>query len=286
MSDPAFSPLHAVDSRALARTAAEAADAIRSRWTEVPRVGLILGTGQGHLAEELDTVVSLPYAELPHFPRATALSHRGHLLCGSWQGVPVIALEGRCHLYEGYSPAQLMLPVYTLHALGVSRLVLSNAAGGLNPRFAAGDVMVIEDHVSLFLNSSLGQAVESPEDIARCPAAYCYDPALQAQALAVARRENFAAYPGVYVAMLGPNYETRAEYRLLRRIGDAVGMSTVPEAIAAARCGLRTLGLSIITNVARPDHPDVVRAEAVVAAAEAAEPKVRKIAAAVIGQRA
>jgi purine-nucleoside phosphorylase len=286
MSDATSSPSPAVSNRALARAAAEAAEAIRSRWPHRPQAGLILGTGQGHLADELSRVVRFSFSELPHFPRATALSHHGQLVCGRWQGVPVVAMEGRCHLYEGYSLAQLMLPVYTLQALGVSQLVLSNAAGGLNPQFAAGDVMVIEDQVSLFFGSSLRQAAKPSGDAWRCRPGGCYDPALVDQALAVARREHLAAYPGVYVAVLGPNYETRAEYRLLRRIGDAVGMSTVPEAIAASQCGLRTLGLSIITNVARPDHPDVVRAEAVVAAAEAAEPKVRKIAAGVIAQRA
>lgn len=288
--------------------AREAAAAIRRRWQVRPQVGLILGTGQGALAEELAADLTMSYAEIPHFPRSTALSHRGQLVCGRWLGVPVVTLDGRCHLYEGYSLEQLMRPVYTLRALGVGLLILSNAAGGLNPRFASGDVMVIEDHVSLLFGRRLvapeRQAALGPqrgrterggrdrystslsEDCSHSvsdirPA--LYDGQLIDQALTVARRENIAAQRGVYVAMLGPNYETRAEYRYLRRLGgDAVGMSTVPEVIAAARCGLRTLGLSIITNVARPDHPAAVHAEEVVATAAAAEPKVGKIAAGIV----
>lgn len=268
--------------RRLVQAAAEAAAAVRRRWAGRPRVGLILGTGQGALVEELAVEAVLPFAELPQFARSTALSHRGQLVCGRWCEMPLVILDGRCHLYEGYAFEQLMLPVYTLRALGVETLLISNAAGGLNPRFARGDVMLVEDHVGFFFGR---RAREPAEDWACEPrrSAQLYDRRLLAQALEISRRQNFAAYLGVYAAMLGPNFETRAEYRSLRKLGaDAVGMSTVPEAVAAARCGMQTLAVSIITNVARPDHPDVVQAGEVVAAAQAAEPKVQQIAAGIL----
>jgi purine-nucleoside phosphorylase len=214
-------------------------------------------------------------------------------------------MEGRWHYYEGHRIDQLTLPVYVMRALGVELLILSNASGGLNPQFASGDVMVIQDHINLMF------AKETPRDnrqdrhadgprsegrmpheveqnagvLARLRVGCPYDPALIEQAMAIARRENFVAHRGVYVAMTGPSYETRAEYRFLRKIGgDVVGMSTVPEALAAARCGVRTLALSTVTNVARPDSPQAVSGEDVIAAAEKTEPNVRKIVLEVISQ--
>lgn len=271
-------------SESLPTAALAAADAVRRRWPLQPSAGLILGTGQGALADALRVEVEIPYGQLPQFPRATALSHRGRLLCGWLAGVPLVTLDGRCHLYEGYPLDQLMLPVYTLRALGAELLIVSNAAGGLNPRLASGDVMVIADHLAFWLGGRWREA--GPAGHGRPRAAAVYDRGLIEQALGIARRENFAAWPGVYVAMLGPNFETRAEYRFLRRLGgDAVGMSTVPETIAAARCGLRTLALSIITNVACPDRPAIVCARDVVAAAQNAEAKVERIVRGVLASR-
>jgi purine-nucleoside phosphorylase len=247
----------------------------------------------------------IPYPEIPHFPRSTAVGHSGRLVCGRFGGRSVIAMDGRCHGYEGYSLAELTLPILVMRALGAEILILSNASGGLNPEFASGDVVVVSDHISLLLGLS-ARASGGGSDVrgrspagqpARhgtlSPAALCdqrsyrpvYDARLIEQALEIARRENFAAHQGVYVAMTGPNYETRAEYRFLQRIGgDVVGMSTVPEAVAASGCGLRTLALSIVTNVARPDSPEVVCATDVIRAAERAEPHVRKIMAQVVAQ--
>ena len=247
-----------------------AADAIRRRWDERPRAALILGTGLGNVARAIEQDAAIAYDQIPHFPRSTALAHRGQLVCGRLGGAPIVAMEGRCHRYEGYALTDLTLPVYTFRALGAELIVLSNASGGLNPQYRSGDVLVIDDHIDLMF-------WPGPSAPARC-AVRPYDTALIDQALAVARRENFVAHQGVYVAMTGPNYETRAEYRFLRKIGgDAVGMSTVPEAIAAVRCGLRTLALSAITNLARPDCPRVVLAQDVVSGAERAEPNLRKI---------
>lgn len=282
----------------LPNEAIEASAAIRQRWDAQPQAGLILGTGLGNVASHIRTDAIIDYDAIPHFPCSTALSHRGRLVCGRLGDKPVVVMEGRWHYYEGHQIERLTLPVYVMRALGVELLILSNASGGLNPQFASGDVMVIQDHIDMMFarqtpmaetrasDTGVSRSVEQtqpgykPEEggSVRQRTACPYDPALIEQAMAIARRKNFAAHRGVYVAMTGPSYETRAEYRFLRKIGgDVVGMSTVPETVAAARCGMRTLALSTVTNVARPDSPQRVTGEDVVAAAEKAEPNLRKI---------
>jgi len=243
---------------------------------------MVLGTGLSNARELLDVEVAIPYRELPHFARSTALSHRGQLLCGQLRGVPAIVMDGRCHLYEGYSADTLMLPIHVMGVLGIDTLILSNASGGLNPKFRTGDVMVLRDHISCMWLQ--GVSACSPECSLGSVAPFRrgspspYDAALGDLAMAVARRHNFSAQQGVYVGVTGPNYETRAEYRLFRRIGgDAVGMSTVPESMAATYHGIRTLGLSVITNVARPDVAETVDAEEVVQEAAHSEPYVSQI---------
>jgi purine-nucleoside phosphorylase len=257
---------------------AEAARKIAAQWSETPRVGIILGSGLGGFAEQITADVSIPYAEIPHFARSTALGHKGRLVCGTLEGMSVIAMEGRCHCYEGYSLAEITLPVRVMHALGIELLIVSNASGGMNPRHRRGDIVVIEDHINLMFSSPLtgpheGSFGERFPDMSRP-----YDPALVELALRIARRENFAAHRGVYIGVKGPNLETRAEYRFLRRIGgDVVGMSTVPEVIVAAQLGLRVLGLATVTNVCLPDALGRATAHEIVDAAEGAEPKLRKI---------
>jgi purine-nucleoside phosphorylase len=270
---------------AVAAEVQAAAAAIRRRWDGRPEAALVLGTGLHRLSGLIRTEAEIPYADVPHFPRSTAPGHCGQLVCGWFGGKAVVALDGRCHGYEGYPLAALMLPVLTVRELGAELLILSNASGGLNPNFASGDVVVVSDHINLMFwkpspwapaDQSSASGLSGVCD--RQPSAPAYDSALIDQALDISRRERFAAHRGVYVGMTGPNYETRAEYRFLRQIGaDVVGMSTVPEAVAASRCGLRTLALSVVTNVARPDCPEVVRAEDVVRAAEHAEPHVREV---------
>ncbi|MCO6459509.1 MAG: purine-nucleoside phosphorylase [Pirellulaceae bacterium] len=252
------------------------AAAVRRQWSRTAQVGLILGTGLGHLADFLAADVELGFEQLPHFPRATALGHAGRLVCGELAGVRVAALRGRCHLYEGYSADQVALPVRVLHALGCRILIISNAAGGLNPRYEAGDIMVVADHINLMWRTPSGQRVDSPRPgrLAASP----YDPRLATQAIEVARAAGFVLQAGVYVSMTGPTYETRAEYRMLRRIGgDCVGMSTIPEVLVARQCGLRVLALSTVTNVASPDAPQTVSGQQVVAAASRAEPRMRQL---------
>lgn len=247
-------------------------------WPTRPVAGIILGTGMGRIAGKIDIEAEIDYENLPHFPSSTALGHRGRLLCGTLASVPIVAMDGRPHVYEGNPLSAIATPVRVFKALGAELLVLSNASGGLNPQFASGDLMVIDDHINLMFGSPLaGPSIRDPES-RLLGMGRPYDPRLIDRALAVARRENFVAHRGVYVAMTGPNYETRAEYRFLRRIGaDVVGMSTVPEAIVAADCGLRVFAVSTVTNIARPDAPEVIQAEDVLHDAEAAAPNVGKM---------
>lgn len=261
----------------------EASDFIRARWYGEPRVGVILGSGLGAIAEAIETTATLDYRDIPHFPRSTAIGHFGRLLCGYLSGVPVVAMQGRSHCYEGHSAQRATFPARVMKALGVELLVVSNAAGGLNPLFAAGDVMVITDHINL-LNRNPLIGVNDDDLGPRFPDMSApYDRRLADRAQAIARREDFVCHRGVYAAMLGPNYETRAEIRMLRYLGaDAVGMSTVPEAIVAAHAGLRVLGVSTITNVCSPDVPHIASGEQVVATAETARDKLRAIVAGVV----
>jgi len=249
---------------------------VRARWPQTPRVAIILGTGLGGLAEHVEAATTVAYSDLPGFPQPTAISHQGHFIGGSLAGLPVLTLQGRVHYYEGFNFDQITLPVRVAAALGCQTLVVSNASGGLNPRFRSGDLMVLAGHIDLMgCRNRFAQAPSIyPIASGRTP----YDEPLAERALAISRHGDFACHRGVYVAVTGPNYETRAEYRFMRRLGgDAVGMSTVPEVIAAHLAGLRVLALSAITNVARPDAPDTVDALEVVDLARHAEPKLRAI---------
>ncbi|XP_064258290.1 LOW QUALITY PROTEIN: purine nucleoside phosphorylase [Passer domesticus] len=238
---------------------AEAARWLRARLREAPRVALVCGSGLGALAQELRDPQSLEYRDIPHFPRSTVQGHAGRLVVGRLGSTPCAVLQGRFHLYEGYSPAQVVIPVRTLALLGVHTLVLTNAAGSLRPGLTAGHLLVIRDHIDL-PGLAGRSALVGPNDDRfgpRFPAMTdAYDPALRRLALALAPKE-LRARSGVYVGVGGPSYETPAECRYLRRVGaDAVGMSTVSEAAAARHLGLRVLGLSLITNSAPADSDD------------------------------
>ena len=280
----------------LPRQALVAAEAIRARWGRTPRAGLVLGTGLDGLSSLVTDEAIIPYSDIPGFPRSTALGHAGRLICGQLGETDVVVMDGRSHFYEGYSLADLSLPVYAMRALGIQLLVLSNASGGLNPAYASGDVVVIDDHIDLMFWNPAAVDLAASHACQQSLAAACdragrlelatpagraigqYDRALVDRAVQIARHRDFVAHRGVYIAVTGPNYETRAEYRFLRKIGgDVVGMSTVPEVIAATRCGVRTLALSTVTNVACPDRKHIVLAEDVVDAAQQAEPKLREI---------
>jgi purine-nucleoside phosphorylase len=261
-----------------------AARAIRDRWPGAATTAVILGTGLGELADEVSAATTIAYGEIPGFQRSTALAHKGRMVCGQFAGQPMIMLQGRCHLYEGYPLADLTLPVRVLAALGVKTLVVTNAAGGLNPDFTIGDVMLIDDHVNLlWIGGTFTLDAAGLGRITR-PQSRLYDLELAAAASAAARQHDFPLQRGVYVAVTGPSYETRAEYRAFRRLGgDCVGMSTVPEVLTAAALGLRVLGLSTVTNVACPDAPKIVSAEEVVEVAQVARPRVQAIVKAIAG---
>ncbi len=256
----------------------EAASVIRRRWPGPARVGIILGTGLGSLAGQIQTEATFEYPTIPHFPRSTAIGHTGQLVCGRLANLPVVAMEGRFHAYEGYSYQQITFPVRVMRALGAGLLVVSNACGGLNPQFGLGDIMVIEDHINL-MNGNPLVGMNDDRLGPRFPDMSApYDRRLIDKALEIARRENFVAHKGVYVAVVGPNLETRAEYRFLRTIGaDAVGMSTVPEVLVAIHAGMRVLGLSVITDMCLPDCLKPANIEEILAVAGSAEPKLRKI---------
>jgi purine-nucleoside phosphorylase len=255
-----------------------AAAAIRDKWGETPRAGIILGTGLGGVAEEIESPVAIEYPDIPHFPRSTATSHRGRLVCGKLAGAPVVAMEGRFHQYEGYPLKQITLPVRVMKALGAELLVVSQAVGGMNPHYRAGDVMIIDDHINLMGDNPL-VGVNDDRLGPRFPDMCApYTPELIDAGLEIARRENFVAHRGVTVAVTGPNLETRAEYRFLRTIGaDVVGMSTVPEVIVAVHAGLRVFGLSVVTDMCLPDALQPANIEKIIAVANAAGPKLRAL---------
>ncbi len=257
---------------------------LAGRWEPPPSVGIILGTGSGQIADSIKADVKIPYPEVPHFPASTAMGHKGQFVCGTLAGASVIAMQGRFHLYEGYDVDLATLPVHVMAALGVSRLFISNAAGGVNPNWCVGDVMLINSHLDFMYRATpaLGQCNASGRPQRRTDR---YDSELITGALRHARQSGFPLYQGVYASMLGPNYETRAEYRYLKRIGaDAVGMSTVPEVAVAASYGLKVMAMSIITNVAKPDMLNETSGEEVVDAAAIAAPRLKSIVENAIGQ--
>jgi purine-nucleoside phosphorylase len=260
------------------RKVEEAVAGVRQASDLRPRVGIILGTGLGMLADEIDVETAIPYDDLPHFPLSTVDTHHGRLLLGRIEGVPVVAMQGRFHLYEGYTALEVAFPVRVLAGLGISTLLISNAAGGMNPQFRRGDLMLITDHINLQSDNPLvGPNVE--EWGPRFPDMSApYDAALIDAAESVALARGIRLQRGVYVAVVGPNLETRAEYRFLRTIGaDAVGMSTVPEVIVARHMSLQTMAISVITDECFPDALEPISIPDILAAASNAEPKLTSI---------
>jgi purine-nucleoside phosphorylase len=253
----------------------DAVTQLRGRGAHQIEVGLILGTGLCDVADAIEDPLVFPYSDIPNFQTPTALGHHGRIVIGEMSGRRVAALQGRCHLYEGIDPARLAFPVRVLRALGMDTLAVTNAAGGLRPGMAVGDILILADHLNMmFANPLIG-----PHDSSYGPMfpdmSEPYDKSLASRALQAARRHRIEATLGVYAAVCGPNYETRAEMRMYRRLGaDAIGMSTVPEVIAAAQLGVKVLGLSTITNVCCPDLADQTSGEAVAHAAAAAAPRV------------
>jgi purine-nucleoside phosphorylase len=252
--------------------------AIRQRFPRPVEAAIILGTGLGGLASEMTVEQVIEYSQLPNFPLSTVESHQGRLLCGTLAGRTVVAMQGRFHAYEGYSLQQVTFPVRVLRALGAGTLIVSNACGGMHPLWAPGDLMLLADHINLLGDNPL----IGPNDETLGPRfpdmSEPYDPALRRLAREVAVAAGITLREGVYVAVQGPNLETRAEYRFLRGIGaDVVGMSTVPEVIVAVHGGMRVLGLSIITDQCLPDALKPAHVADFIAVARSAEPKLSAV---------
>lgn len=255
-----------------------AADFVRERIKKRPVLGIMTGTGLGDCIAEMDADVIIDYREIPHFPVSTVQSHSGRLMSGSLEGVDVIAMQGRFHLYEGYSPKQVAFPVRLMQALKVEILILTNAAGGLNLAFCPGDIMVIRDHINLTGENSLIGPNEDAWGVRFPDMTSVYDENLAAFAREAVELKGEKIQTGVYAGLKGPSLETSAETRFLRMIGaDAVGFSTVQEVIAGVHANMRILGLSIITNINDPDHPTADTVEAIIAVADAAAGRIAGI---------
>ena len=264
--------------RRLAGRIQAAANVIRNHCRTSPRVAMILGTGLTHVAGEIEDTTVISYSDIPEFPPCDVRGHAGELVMGSLAGKPVAALSGRPHYYEGWSMEDLTLPIRVMRALGAEVLVVSAACGGMNPQHKLGDILIIEDQINLMG----GNPLIGPNDDSLGPRfpdmCRAYDPELIGMADAAAMEMGVRAHTGVYVAVAGPSLETRAEYRFLRLIGaDVVGMSVAPEVIVAVHCGLRVLGMAIITDVCLPDALEPVNVESVIAVAGRTEPRLTAI---------
>lgn len=262
-----------------------AADYIQEQVTLKPEIGIVLGTGLGSLVDGIEMAGTVDYANIPHFPTSTVESHAGRLLFGHLKGKPVVCMQGRFHFYEGYTQKQIAFPIRVLKKLGIKSLVLSNAVGGLNPNFAPGDIMMIKDHINLFP----GNPLIGPNDDKwgkRFPDMYeVYNRDYQNLARQTALKQQLRLQEGVYVGLTGPCLETAAEYRFLRTIGaDAVGMSTIPEVIAAHHQETKILAFSIITDMGLPDNMHPCSIEDVISIASEAEPKLRDLIAECVAQ--
>lgn len=256
----------------------EAVAVVREKLAISPRAGLILGTGLGEFARRIDNARTLGYREIPHFPHATVDVHAGRFVAGEIAGKPVVAMEGRIHVYEGYSAAEVAFPVRVIKALGAGSLVVTCSCGSLNPQHNKGDLLLIEDHINLMgTNPLIGRnddrlGLRFPDMVEPYHREYIK------LAESIALRNGIRAARGVYAAMTGPCLETRAEYRMLQRIGaDAIGMSTVPEVIVAVHAGLKVLGVAVLTDVCLPDCLGPCDIAEIVAVAEAAGPKLERV---------
>jgi purine-nucleoside phosphorylase len=256
----------------------EAAAAVREKCDRRPEIGIILGTGLGDLAAAVEGAVAVPYEEIPGLPASDLAAHAGRFVLGVLEGKPVVVMDGRYHLYEGWTLEQVTMPVRIMRALGAETLVVSNAAGGMNPLHEVGDIVVIDDHIGLFGPNVLA-GPNDPELGPRFPD-MCrpYDPELLKMAEEACLAEGVRAHRGVYVWVTGPTLETRAEYRMLRLLGaDVVGMSTVPEVVVAVHGGMRVLGFSVVTDRCLPDALCPAKIEEIIAVAGSSGAKLARV---------
>ena len=256
----------------------ETIDFLRNRIKETPYIGLLTGTGLGESAESMTIETTVEYRDIPNFPISTVQTHIGRMLSGNMNGCPVIAMQGRFHLYEGYHPLEVTFPIRVMQQLGVKILILSNAAGGLNPKFTPGDIMLITDHINLTGANPLIGPNEDSWGIRFPDMTRAYDEKLIAEAERIAKTAGAHLQKGIYVGLTGPSLETPSEVKFLQTIGaEAVGFSTVQEVIAAVHSGMRVLGLSTITNVHNPDDPVPATVEEIIEVAKRATPLLETI---------
>lgn len=263
-----------------------AIELVRSQVSLSPHTAIILGSGLGGIADKIEQPTVFDFGDLPGFATSTAGGHRGQLIVGLLNEQPVIAMAGRYHGYEGHTRATMTFPVRLMSALGVQTLIISNAAGGLNQRYRVGDLVVIDSHIDWLRGGTAHVNASMPAmSVGLSPLRHpsIYDGELQDLAVSIGQQSQFAVHVGTYLATLGPNYETRAEYRMMRLIGaDLAGMSTVPEAIVGARLGMAVLAISMVSNIANPDKPEVANHAEVLRAGEAAAAKLEAIVRAVV----
>ncbi|MBP7180614.1 MAG: Purine nucleoside phosphorylase 1 [Bacteroidetes bacterium ADurb.BinA261] len=264
-------------------TIKQTSDYLKNKIGEIPSTAIILGTGLGELANEIDNKTEIPYSEIPNFPVSTVEGHSGKLIIGTLGGKRILAMQGRFHFYEGYSMKEVTFPVRVFQALGIKYLFVSNAAGGMNPSFDIGDIMLIEDHINMFPEHPL-RGKNYNELGTRFPdMSEAYDKKLRMMAMQIANEKNIKLQHGVYVGVQGPTFETPAEYQFFRVIGgDAVGMSTVPEVIVANHAKMKVLAFSIITDLGVPGKIVEVSHEEVQEAAKIAQPKMAEIMRAIV----
>ncbi len=262
----------------------ETVESLKSKTKVSPAIGIILGTGLGALADDIEKESVISYQEIPHFPISTVESHAGRLIFGQLSGKAVMAMQGRFHYYEGYTMKQITFPVRVMKAMGCKTLIVSNACGGMNPNFTPGDIMIIVDHINLLGDNPLIGPNEDELGPRFPDMSEPYTRSLIELAEKVALQERIKIQKGVYVAVAGPNLETRAEYRFLRTIGaDVVGMSTVPEVIVAVHSGMQVLGLSVVTDACLPDALQPVNIQEILRIAAEAEPKLTLLMRKVVG---
>ncbi len=256
----------------------ETAGYIRQHCNTVPLVGIILGSGLGNFITEMKVEKEIFYSDIPHFPVSTVEGHQGKLIFGEISGKKVVVMAGRFHYYEGYAPQQVIYPVRVMKMLGVETVLISNAAGGVNTSFAVGDLMIINDHISFFVTNPLSGENENELGTRFPDMSEPYSSSIIAKAKTIAERLQIPVHTGVYTGVTGPTFETRSEYKLIKTLGgDAVGMSTVQEVIAAVHCGLKVFAMSVITDLGIRDEDNIITHEEVLQAAKDAEPKLTAI---------
>ena len=263
---------------ALIQQLKETTSYIRQQLNAFPQVGIILGSGLGNFTGEIKAEKEIPYSDIPHFPVSTVKGHQGKLIFGELSGKKVVAMAGRFHFYEGYTPQEVIYPVRVMKMLGVETLLISNAAGGVNTSFTVGDLMIITDHISLFVQNPLVGENESEFGPRFPDMSEPYSSLLIAKAKTIAEKLQIPVHTGVYTGVTGPTFETRSEYKLIKALGgDAVGMSTVQEVITAAHCGIKVFAMSVITDIGIREEDNIITHEEVLQAAKDAEPKLTAI---------